>query len=334
MPQLTLTSFQPDFANPHTRGWGGTHIIEWFATQVWVATSFVLLLMLLHNYRGAPSILLDYCWLWLPPYLYYGISFVKGDIRFYYYGTLPPPCVVCDPQGLTIYRASRIRYQWRWQDLKSVRRHGILKTLRIESQDGAVLDYRHKRLECEYDTYAQIERAAQDYLRGIAPSLPPPAPPDLDYRCHRARLATGSFASLSYGSTFALLFLLFLGKSMNPWAHGAPVPLLLQLFYYAAMTLITAAIGALLIFVARAYRAYFYPPEKKLLVHINCHGIHFFVAKTASVPCIGKICALPAPNPFPVVKEESPIILPFMTVLTVNIGFISGCRRANSAAKK
>jgi hypothetical protein len=134
MPQLTLTSFQPDFANPHTRGWGGTHIIEWFATQVWVATGFVLLLMLLYNYRGVPSILLDYCWLWLPPYLYYGLSFVKGDIRFHCYGTLPPPCLVCDPQGLTIYRASRIRYQWRWQDLKSVTRHGILKTLRIESK--------------------------------------------------------------------------------------------------------------------------------------------------------------------------------------------------------
>ena len=47
---------------------------------------------------------------------------------------MPPPCLVCDPQGLTIYRASRIRYQWRWQDLKSVTRHGILKTLRIESK--------------------------------------------------------------------------------------------------------------------------------------------------------------------------------------------------------
>lgn len=66
---------------------------------------------------------------------------------------------------------------------------------------------------------------------------------------------------------------------MNPWAHGAPVPLLLQLFYVVAMTLIAAAIGALLIFVARAYHAYFYPPEKKLLVHINCHGIHFFRGK-------------------------------------------------------
>jgi len=144
--------------------------------------------MLLYNYRGAPSILLDYCWLWLPPYLYYGLSFVKGDIRFHCNGTLPPPCVVCDPQGLTIYRASRIRYQWRWQDLKSVRRHGILKTLRIESQDGTVLDYRHKRLEREYDTYAQIERVAQDYLRGMAPSLPLQVPPGLDYRCHSARL--------------------------------------------------------------------------------------------------------------------------------------------------
>ena len=188
MPQSTLAPFRPEFANPHTRGWGGTHLLEWFATQAWVTTGFVLLLMLLHNYRGAPSILLDYCWLWLPPYLYYGISFVKGDIRFYYYGTLPPPCVVCDPQGLTIYRASRIRYQWRWQDLKSVRRHGILKTLRIESQDGTVLDYRHKRLEREYDTYAQIERVAQDYLRGMAPSLPLQVPPGLDYRCHSARL--------------------------------------------------------------------------------------------------------------------------------------------------
>lgn len=281
MSQATLAPFQPEFANPHTRGWGGTHIIEWFATQAWVTTGFVLLLMLLHNYRGAPSILLDYCWLWLPPYLYYSISFVKGDIRFHCYSTLPPPCVVCDPQGLTIYRAKRIRYQWRWQQLKSVSRHGILKTLRIESQDGAVLDYRHKRLEREYDTYAQIERVAQDYLRGMAPSLPPQAPPGLDYRCHSARLATGHFASLSCGSPFAFLFLLFLGKNMNPWAYGAAVPLLLQLFYVVAMTLIIAAIGALVIFIVRAYRAYFYPPEKKILVHINCHGIYFFRGKNS-----------------------------------------------------
>ena len=53
---------------------------------------------------------------------------------------------------------------------------------------------------------------------------------------------------------------------MNPWAYGAAVPLLLQLFYVVAMTLIIAAIGALVIFIVRAYRAYFYPPEKKILV--------------------------------------------------------------------
>ena len=68
---------------------------------------------------------------------------------------------------------------------------------------------------------------------------------------------------------------------MNPWAYGAAVPLLLQLFYVVAMTLIIAAIGALVIFIVRAYRAYFYPLEKKLLVHINCHGIHLFGGKNS-----------------------------------------------------
>lgn len=68
---------------------------------------------------------------------------------------------------------------------------------------------------------------------------------------------------------------------MNPWAYGAPVPLLLQLFYVVAMTLIIAAIGALVIFIVRAYRAYFYLPEKKILVHINCHGIYFFRGKNS-----------------------------------------------------
>ena len=60
MLQSPRAPSQPEFANPHTRGWGGTHIIEWFATQAWVATGFVLLLILLYNYRGASSILLDY----------------------------------------------------------------------------------------------------------------------------------------------------------------------------------------------------------------------------------------------------------------------------------
>ena len=68
---------------------------------------------------------------------------------------------------------------------------------------------------------------------------------------------------------------------MNPWAYGAAVPLLLQLFYVVAMTLIIAAIGALVIFIVRAYRAYFYPTEKKILVHINCHGIHYFRGKNS-----------------------------------------------------
>ena len=68
---------------------------------------------------------------------------------------------------------------------------------------------------------------------------------------------------------------------MNPWAYGAAVPLLLQLFYVVAMTLIIAAIGALVIFIVRAYRAYFYPPEKKILVQINCHGIYFFRGKNS-----------------------------------------------------
>ena len=60
----------------------------------------------------------------------------------------------------------------------------------------------------------------------------------------------------------------------------------------------------------------------------------FSVAKTASVPCIGKIYAPPAPNPFPVAKAAALITSPSMTALTMNIGFISGCRRPNSAAKK
>ena len=273
MPR-TVHRFPLNLADPCTRGWGGAYLNPSHASY-WVIVT-ALLLPSMYDATIGPF-LTPWVGLWLPLWCAYGLFLYLRRLAYFNPRYAPRPRVVCDPRGITLHDAfGRIRYQWRWQDLKSVRRHGILKTLRIESQDGAVLDYRHKRLEREYDTYAQIERVAQDYLRGMAPSLPPPVPPGLDYRCHSARLATGRFASLSCGSPFAFLVLLFLGKSMNPWAYGAAVPLLLQLFYVVAMTLIIAAIGALLVFIVRAYRAYFYPPEKKILVHINCHGIYFF----------------------------------------------------------
>ena len=172
MPDETQSHFAPDLANPHSRGWGGGSHSPWQNSRGWLASGAILLGILYDPKASAFLGLTHYGWLCLLLWLAVAVSVLRSDYaasRTAYFA----PCLVCDPQGLTIYaRSGRIQQQWRWQDIESVATHGILQTLRITPRDGAPFDYRDRRLEREGNTYRDIAATAQDCLRAWPDGAP------------------------------------------------------------------------------------------------------------------------------------------------------------------
>lgn len=173
--------FTPDLTNPHSRGWGGDTHSSWRNSRGWLAIGVILLGILYDPKASALFGLTHYGWLWLLLWLAVAVRILRSDYaasRTAYFA----PCLVCDPQGLTIYtRSGRIQQQWRWQDIESVATHGILQTLRITPRDGAPFDYHDRRLEREGNTYRDIAATAQDCLRGILPPVLPAPPADFTH---------------------------------------------------------------------------------------------------------------------------------------------------------
>ena len=206
-----MLHFTPNFKDPSSRGWGGITCIAWLGSVGWASFGFILLVSVLYNDRDLSSFLIDSAWLWLPLWLACGVHYLRRDIDWHRYGRLPPPCLVCDPQGLTIYsRWGGIRWQWRWQDIESVTTYGILHTLRITPRDGAPFDYRDSRLEREFGTYRAIAAVAQDWLHGTVPSALPLPVVAVDYRCEDERYTAGRFICDSYLMMLCIWALLFL----------------------------------------------------------------------------------------------------------------------------
>ena len=176
MPDETQSHFAPDLANPHSRGWGGDTHSSWRNSRGWLAIGVILLGILYDPKASALFGLTHYGWLCLLLWLAVTVRVLRTDYavsRTAYFA----PCLVCDPQGLTIYtRSGSIQQQWRWQDIESVTTHGILQTLRITPRDGAPFDYRDRRLEREGNTYRIIAATAQDCLRGVLPPVLPASP--------------------------------------------------------------------------------------------------------------------------------------------------------------
>ena len=153
MPDETQSHFAPDLANPHSRGWGGGSHSPWQNSRGWLASGAILLGILYDPKASAFLGLTHYGWLCLLLWLAVAISVLRSDYAVSHTAYFAP-CLVCDPQGLTIYaRRGSIQQQWRWQDIESVATHGILQTLRITLRDGAPFDYRDRRLEREGNTY-------------------------------------------------------------------------------------------------------------------------------------------------------------------------------------
>ena len=244
---------------------------------------------MLYNDRDLSSFLIGSAWLWLPLWLACGVHYLRRDIDWHRYGRLPPPCLVCDPQGLTIYsRWGGIRWQWRWQDIESVTTHGILQTLRITPRDGAPFDYRDRRLEREGNTYRDIAATAQDCLRGVLPPILPAPPAGFTHiwyeqpHKHFDQSHTRDNYMLSL-LLWVLLFLpAFLGARLRAWPDGAP--LLLRILH--PLTLVAIALGILCILrvLIHNYRRYHRSAPARRQAAIDGDSLHIY--RTGGVPAL------------------------------------------------
>jgi hypothetical protein len=167
-----MPHFTPDLDDPHTLVWYGhtpsTLPFPWLFSQCWLGISIILVSFTFDlDGRGVRvAALSTYLWLWLPLWLAAGVGGFFLDARRK--RMKDAPCLICDPQGLTIYDSEQHTvHQWRWQMLNNVmaRDHA----LRIAPLDGEPLNYREQHIERDSDTYRTIAAAAQDFLRGKHP---------------------------------------------------------------------------------------------------------------------------------------------------------------------
>ena len=199
------------------------------------------------------------------------------------------PCLVCDPQGLTIYaRNGRIQQQWRWQDIESVATHGILQTLRITPRIGAPFDYRDRRLEREGNTYRDIAATAQDCLRGILPPVLPVPPAGFTHIWYEQphKHFDQSHTRDNYMLTLLLWVLLFLpaflGARLRAWPDGAP--LLLRILHPLTLAAIALGILCILRVLIHNYRRYRRTAPVRRQATIDGDSLHIY--RTGGVPAL------------------------------------------------
>ena len=277
--------FTPDLANPHSRGWSGGCHSPWRNSRSWLAIG-VILLGILYDPKASAFFGLTryggphYGGLCLLLWLAVAVRVLHSDYavsRTAYFA----PCLVCDPQGLTIYdRSGRIHRQWRWQDIASVTTHGILHTLRITPRDGAPFDYRDSRLERESGTYRVIAAAAQDCLRGtLPPVLPAPSAGfvhvwyEHKYLDRHSLPGNGALILLLW----ALLYLpAYLAGCLRAWPDG--VPLFLRLLHPFTLATIGLGIFCLLRVLVYNYRRYRRTAPARRQAAIDDDGLHIYRA--------------------------------------------------------
>ena len=288
-----MPHFTPDLTNPHSRGWGGDTHSSWRNSRGWLAIGVILLGILYDPKASALLGLTHYGWLWLLLWLAVAVHILRSDYaasRTAYFA----PCLVCDPQGLTIYtRNGRIQQQWRWQDIESVAIHGILQTLRITPRIGAPFDYRDRRLEREGNTYRIIAATAQDCLRGVLPPILPAPPAGFTHiwyeqpHKHFDKSHTRDNYMLSL-LLWVLLFLpAFLGARLRAWPDGAP--LLLRILHPLTLAAIALGILCILRVLIHNYRRYRRTAPVRRQATIDGDSLHIYrrVAFRRSA-CVGR----------------------------------------------
>ena len=280
MPDGTQPHFTPDLANPHSRGWGGSSHSPWRNSRGWLAVGVILLRILYDPKISALLGLTHYGWLCLLLWLAVAVRILRSDYavsRTAYFA----PCLVCDPQGLTIYaRNGRIQQQWRWQDIESVATHGILQTLRITPRIGAPFDYRDSRLERECNTYRIIAATAQNCLRSVLPPVLPAPPAGFTHIWYEYK----HFDSYRFLENYALILLLwtllylpiYLDRCLRLWPDGAP--LLLRLLHPFTLAAIALGILCILRVFIHSYRRYRRTTPARQQVAMDDNGLHIYRA--------------------------------------------------------
>ena len=283
-----MPHFTPDLTNPHSRGWGGDTHSSWRNSRGWLAIGVILLGGLYDPKASALLGLTHYGWLWVLLWLAVAVRILRSDYaasRTAYFA----PCLVCDPQGLTIYtRSGSIQQQWRWQDIESVTTHGILQTLRITPRIGAPFDYRDRRLEREGNTYRIIAATAQDCLRGVLPPILPAPPAGFTHiwyeqpHKHFDQSHTRDNYMLSL-LLWVLLFLpAFLDARLRTWPDGAP--LLLCILHPLTLAAIALGILCILRVLIHNYRRYHRSAPVRRQAAIDGDSLHIY--RTGGVPAL------------------------------------------------
>ena len=275
-----MPHFTPDLTNPHSRGWGGDTHSSWRNSRGWLAVGVILLSILYDPKISALLGLTHYGWLCLLLWLAVAVRILRSDYavsRTAYFA----PCLVCDPQGLTIYtRSGSIQQQWRWQDIESVATHGILQTLRITPRIGAPFDYRDRRLEREGNTYRDIAATAQGCLRGTLPPVLPAPPAGFTHIWYEYK----PFDSYRFLENYALILLLwtllylpvYLGARLRAWPDGAP--LLLRILHPLTLAAIALGILCILRVLIHNYRRYRRTTHARRQAAMDDNGLHIYRA--------------------------------------------------------
>ena len=258
------SSFTPDFDDPRTLGWGGRRQFSGSTIIFICLLALGVLWMAFAMLYGAHSKEIIWWWVcWLPLWA------IGSGVFLWQYGMTHPPRVVCDVQGLTLYRRDRIVGQWHWQALQKVDFLTTQHLLAITPCAGHKCVYGDRHLSTA--DYADIVRAAQAFMQAppVTPSLPGIS------RCWYKRSDTAYAAvsriSLVIAFTGILCYLLADGwkQSMKPKTlfDDEPAPYGLLLAIIAVIILLF-----LLHLIVRYYR-YYLLGEAMLMAAIDGSGL-------------------------------------------------------------
>lgn len=168
MSRSVIYRFQPSIQNPHVRGWGGSTLTE-RGQLFWLTAGVAMMTLMYNEFLG--TILAPYFGFWFPLWIAWGGYACRHHSRLPL-AYSPKPRVICAPQGLTCYDSfGRIRYQWRWHELKNIGIARHPRCLYIEPRHGTPCTYRNSRLE--YNDYTAIIAYAQRFIRASSFVLPP-----------------------------------------------------------------------------------------------------------------------------------------------------------------
>ena len=272
-----VPSFSPAFDDPRTLGWGGRRLFSVGAIVFICLLCLGALWMVFAMLYGAHSKEIIWWWAcWLPLWM------LGSGLFWWRHGVVHPPCVVCDAQGLTLYRRDRIVGQWRWQALQRVDALPARRLLVIMPHAGGRYLYGERRLSAADCT--DIIRTAQAFMQGTAAAPPVPAVSRQWFKRNDTAYAAVSRLSL------ALMVICFIGYALvDGWRQSLqpktpfddePAPYAL-LFVIVAVTVLLFLLYA----IARLYRFYL-TGQEVLLAALDGKGltVHFPGSRSVHVP--------------------------------------------------